>query len=89
MVILDEDDQLVEMVKMCNDNGMIPKFAVLFIADDDVIMHSVFYEQRPSVPDVLHNIEEMRSDKDFGIGEEETNLCSMVILPIADGGDIE
>ena len=68
--------------------GLIPNFATLFINPDNDVVRVVFYEQRPTVVDISCSIEEMKYDKDFGIGEEDTFELTMDIIKVEDGGDI-
>lgn len=82
-------EQVKETIDMCNENGMVPKYAVLFIAEDGTSVHSVFYGERPNVASIAHNIEEMKFDKEFGVGEKEANALDMAIIPIKDGGTIK
>ena len=83
-----DDGEWENTLKFTRDNGVEPNFGIFFIDTNNSIIHVVFYEEYPNVESVYHNIDEMKNDKGFGIGDDAVNVLKMVIINIKDGGDI-
>ena len=52
---------------------------ILFINEDDEIVHKIIYEELPNISSLIHNFEEMKDDDEFGIGESYLKLVVAII----------
>ena len=77
--------QQLGVLEAAREMDIEPNYGVFFIALDSVIIHSIFYESYPSIADIVHNIEEVKHDPEFGHGDDAVNECKLVIIKIDEG----